>query len=62
MVEPSRTRIINPWTSFHINLLRQEKKAIYHDACSIFKPRNTDIVKTQKNKKVILQVFFHKTN
>lgn len=62
MVELSGIRIINPWTSFHINLLRQEKKAICHDACSIFKPSNTDIVKTQKNKKVVLQIFFHKTN
>lgn len=62
MVELPGICIIIPWTSFHINLLKQEKKAICHDACSIFKPRNTDIVKAQKNKKVILQIFFHKTN
>lgn len=58
MVELSGICLLNPWTSFHINLLREENKAKKHDAYSIFKPRNTDIVKTQKNKKVILQVFF----
>lgn len=38
--------------------MRQEKRAFYHYARSVFKPRSTDIVKTGKNKKSFFKYFF----